>query len=95
MATEKPKKEEATAERLIQAFATLLRNGCATNEHLGICYAVGLVGPVDPETEEQPFLFQSNAVSLSVVNKLMAKMLDEAALMEEDPRIIDPALTTH
>jgi len=92
MATEK---EEATTERLIEAFAALLREGCSKNEHLGICYVVGFIGPVDPETDEQPFLFQSNAVHLSVVSKLMAKMLDEAALMEEDPRIIDPNMTTH
>lgn len=92
MATEK---EEATTERLIEAFATLLREGCSKNEHLGICYVAGFIGPVDPETEEQPFLFQSNAISLPMVSKLMAKMLDEAALMEEDPRIIDPNMTTH
>ena len=88
-------KEEATTERLIEAMATLLREGCSKNEHLGVCYVAGFIGPVDPETEEQAFLFQSNAVSLSVVNKLMAKMLDEAALMEEDPRILDPGMTTH
>jgi len=92
MATEK---EEATTERLIEAFATLLREGCSKNEHLGVCYVVGFIGPIDPETNEQPFLFQSNFVSLPAVNKLMAKMLDEAALMEEDPRIIDPNMTQH
>lgn len=87
--------DEATTDRLIKAFAALLREGCSKNEHLGVCYVVGLIGPVDPETEEQPFLFQSNAASLSVASKLMAKMLDEAALMEEDPRILDPNMTTH
>ena len=92
MATEK---EAATTEKLIEAFARLLREGCARNEHLGVCYVVGFIGPVDPETEEQPFLFQSNALSLPVVNKLMAKMLDEASLLDEDPRILDPNLTTH
>lgn len=88
-------KEEATTERLIEAFARLLREGCIKNEHLGVCYVVGFIGPIDPETNEQPFLFQSNADSISVVNKLMAKMLDEAALMEEDPRILDPSMMTH
>ena len=92
MATEK---DEASTERLIEAFATLLREGCSKNEHLGVLFVAGFIGPVDPETEEQAFLFQSNANSLATVNKLMAKMLDEAALMEEDPRIIDPGLTTH
>ena len=94
MATEK-EEEEVTTERLIEAFATLLRNGCEKNEHLGVCYVAGFFGPMDPETGEQPFLFQSNALTLSVATKIMARMLDEAALMEEDPRIIDPSMTTH
>ena len=95
MASEKEGQEEVTTELLIEAFARLLRDGCQANEHLGICYVVGLIGPVDPVTNEQPFLFQSNAIALPIVNKLMAKMLDEAAMMEEDPRIIDPSISTH
>ena len=95
MASGENGEKKVTPERLMAAFGDLLRNGCQVNEHLGVCYVIGLIGPLDPETHEQPFMFQSNANELSVVNKLMAKMLDEAALMEEDPRIIDPNTVTH
>lgn len=87
--------EERTAAKLMLAFGRLLREGCLNNEDMGICYVLGCVGPADPDTGVQELLFQSNAVSLSVVAKIMSRMLDEAALMEEDPVILTPDGVSH
>lgn len=95
---DKPEEEkpiERTTEGLIDAFAAMLRHGCQNNDHLGVCYVVGFMGPMDPETSEQAFMFQSNANTLPVINRIMARMLDEAAAMDEDPLIIDPNQTQH
>lgn len=92
---EEEKPIERTTETLIEAFATLLREGCITNGSLGVCFVVGFMGPMDPETGEQAFMFQSNADSLPVVNRIMARMLDEAAQMDEAPLIVDPNSIQH
>ncbi len=93
---DKPQEEkETTTEMLIEAFSNMLRQGCLNNEHLGVCYVVGFMGPLDPETNEQAFMLQSNAGRLPTVNRIMARMLDEAAMMDEDPVIIDPNQTQH
>ncbi len=92
---EEEKPIERTTEGLIEAFAAMLRSGCADNDHLGVCFVVGFMGPMDPETSEQAFMFQSNINSLSNINRIMARMLDEAAQMDEAPLIIDPNSTQH